>query len=1192
MGGCMKEQIYVLKRRQMEAVKENYTEILLKESYTGMEIIAIQGFLEHMTSLYDDLLEELSENYKNNLDSIEEGFVQDNSCVAIKYKSLISQSEERADKEIENRKRECKDTINQINLEYEKENTKEESVFEAKLKEILKNKSEATSTYSEVSSPSNIRFYKKINRNAYEKKYSEFSKMYRSMIEQFDNEETVIRKKHADLINIRKSEREEAVATCENEFETFQTNYKKQLELEIKDFEQKRRTEINRLKNIHESKINQEKEVYNRLRDNSKTLFLDICKDFLTNEQLIKRIEEEKNNKFDFASFKAVKNIPSFIDQGYFSCNIFQKQYRHIFSQSTDEIKIQLQQWINEINCITTIDKLVLPNIKRANIGIDYYLATNTKEHVEDIRALVFSILMQYPAGKMNLVMIDPMTSTCFGGLVKLGEDDKSIIDTKVWNTDSDIQSAISRFKDKLNETVNKYGSAIERCLEKENRSLIAIADFPQGFSINALRDLAIILENGSHYGVSFVIAQNDEELEMREQSLEYKKLIDRIKKRMHVYTFEGEYLCYKMMVGTEKVKLYQTFDKTLILRNDKNIINEIYNHLADNVAEVITQVDVHGKVLTDDELLCESSKEGISIPIGLKGIGDQVRLVLGRTNMSDKRHHVLIEGATGAGKGVLLHAIISSALMKYPPQELQIILLDYKEGVEFKTYADFDLPGVRIVSTKSEREFGHNVFKLMVEVLKARAALFKNELPNVSIPNICDYRDKTKKTMPKILFIIDEFETLLGEHQDDIAKDILEDLGRLVKQGRSQGIHIILASQNILLPEDISSQMTVRFALDGSEHVLASDNNGVKLLKPNQAIFNDDAGSKDRNTVFQVMYAAETLRDTLSRISILEQGMDYDFPTKIPKKILYGNIEDHRLHPYNRMIFDDIRPRPLTQKDNDYTVFVGESYDFYEDLLITFSKPADGNLLIVTKDKALSSRIGINITLGLLYSEVANAKNLVESNIVVLDFGVNRSWIYTEENPKTLIANLMSKQMTYIDKDVSAVEEVPFSSMLKEVDKIYDEYLFRKTGNMFASPKFLMIYGLEETKILNKGNWYCDDDIDTSDISATNKLKIIMKEGTSVGIHMIVLFKDFSECCDIYDLGFERMFRHRIAASTDEESMKVLMDEKKEIKMNENTAIYYDESIHNKRLFRVLEIPKTEWLQCFCQKLQNFEKF
>ena len=30
----MKEQIYVLKRRQMEAVKENYTEILLKESYT------------------------------------------------------------------------------------------------------------------------------------------------------------------------------------------------------------------------------------------------------------------------------------------------------------------------------------------------------------------------------------------------------------------------------------------------------------------------------------------------------------------------------------------------------------------------------------------------------------------------------------------------------------------------------------------------------------------------------------------------------------------------------------------------------------------------------------------------------------------------------------------------------------------------------------------------------------------------------------------------------------------------------------------------------------------------------------------------------------------------------------------------------------------------------------------------------
>ena len=49
---------------------------------------------------------------------------------------------------------------------------------------------------------------------------------------------------------------------------------------------------------------------------------------------------------------------------------------------------------------------------------------------------------------------------------------------------------------------------------------------------------------------------------------------------------------------------------------------------------------------------------------------------------------HVLVAGKTGSGKSTLLHALITNLALRYSPDEVELYLIDFKKGVEFKTYA------------------------------------------------------------------------------------------------------------------------------------------------------------------------------------------------------------------------------------------------------------------------------------------------------------------------------------------------------------------------------------------------------------------------------------------------------------------------------------------------------------------------
>src|SRR5262249_20251116 len=140
------------------------------------------------------------------------------------------------------------------------------------------------------------------------------------------------------------------------------------------------------------------------------------------------------------------------------------------------------------------------------------------------------------------------------------------------------------------------------------------------------------------------------------------------------------------------------------------------------------------------------------------------------------------------------------------------------KKGVEFKTYAMYQLPHARVIAIESEREFGLSVLQRLDKELIDRGELFRQ----LDVADLGGYRrNHGKERMPRILLIIDEFQEFFTE-DDKIAQDAALLFDRLVRQGRAFGIHVHLGSQTLggaySLARSTLGQMAIRIALQCSE--------------------------------------------------------------------------------------------------------------------------------------------------------------------------------------------------------------------------------------------------------------------------------------------------------------------------------------------------------------------------------------
>jgi S-DNA-T family DNA segregation ATPase FtsK/SpoIIIE len=195
-------------------------------------------------------------------------------------------------------------------------------------------------------------------------------------------------------------------------------------------------------------------------------------------------------------------------------------------------------------------------------------------------------------------------------------------------------------------------------------------------------------------------------------------------------------------------------------------------------------------------KLWTESSEHGLHAPIGDSTDGSLVEVPLG-----DDPPHALIGGPSGSGKTNLIYAWLGSLTARYGPEELALYLLDFKEGVSFARFTPGPrdpswLPQVRLagINVNGDREFGLAMLRHLGEQLRARAQAAKR----YEASKLAELRaEDPGGHWPRIVAVIDEFQVLLAG-RDAVADEAVTLLEDLARRGRSQGIHLVLASQDV----------------------------------------------------------------------------------------------------------------------------------------------------------------------------------------------------------------------------------------------------------------------------------------------------------------------------------------------------------------------------------------------------------
>ncbi|RPK83690.1 type VII secretion protein EccCa [Streptomyces sp. ADI98-10] len=185
-----------------------------------------------------------------------------------------------------------------------------------------------------------------------------------------------------------------------------------------------------------------------------------------------------------------------------------------------------------------------------------------------------------------------------------------------------------------------------------------------------------------------------------------------------------------------------------------------------------------------------------LRVPIGISDSHEPVLLDLKESSELGMGPHGLCVGATGSGKSELLRTLVLALVATHPPEDLALVLVDYKGGATFAPFAD--LPHVAGVITNLENQAGlvERVHSSLAGEVRRRQQALKDAGNVADIGDYAALRAEKRPDLdplPHLFVVIDEFGELLTAKPDFI--DLFLSIGRI---GRSIGVHLLLSSQRI----------------------------------------------------------------------------------------------------------------------------------------------------------------------------------------------------------------------------------------------------------------------------------------------------------------------------------------------------------------------------------------------------------
>lgn len=818
-------------------------------------------------------------------------------------------------------------------------------------------------------------------------------------------------------------------------------------------------------------------------------------------------------------------------------------------------------------------NKIVTPSYISSLSGYDAIPVGGASNVKQDVNQFLLTLLLMLPIKKVKFTFVD------FGGSFLadffLKEINPTIYNTKPITDTYAFKEYLKNMKDKVIKNVQQYGDVCKYNAKNktivEPYEVIVLLDNADKGSSKYLHDYETELEAlkrncaaGGVFIIDFLKIGNEKEIGdvdvLLKSSSKKLELVKYIKSHWGLSLIESkdivdslpylivENIPYKdalkykdelEKIGTEvslqingkEVKLMST-QKIKGLSNaliSPSFIEEIpafkkacIDYINSEAAkEEETQI-VSMQVDKLEEVDFEPINDTLLIPVGKKGFDDV------SFRMDIVSHvHAFILGQSGSGKSVFLHDVISGAMLKYSPEDLELYLLDFKlGGVEFNRYR-----GEKHVHAMLVDNSDPQITLEILRELRDRMAERGKTLRQAGLTNIKEYNEQhPENKMKHILFIADECHEMfrVDDNNRAISNEISDVIVKIAKEGRNQGVHLLLATQTLAntdisneILNNISDHYLLKCAIADSEKMVSKSSDITSKLTTGKVYYHH----VDDNYVFQAFYA-----DKKQAADIIQAVNKKTKSLASNETFYFSGASVFHFEPSTAI-------QEHTRKCRKMPVaFAGKSIDLKQvDMAIPLNEDFSENILLLgLNDECQSTRVSMNLLVSLL--------------------ATNKS---READVEFKVIDCLSDNDKYVEvldelENAGLVDVIPAKKRAPQFKQLAEEVLAGK-----AKETILFILGQDRFRELKLDLEFeeessANDDSELTSIisfgsessskktvkSFSEAMNVILDKGPEVGVHTIIqlektanyLFTDYISHKELF-----QKFKHLILLKSDE---------------------------------------------------------